>query len=128
MILQVSMLDILNPAIALADKGFPVHPVAADMWKKGEKCLLHNKFGRDMLLEGRAPRAGEIMRMPFLAQTFQVHTEKWKRLVLNFLKKYSSPDLFLLWLVWHFFASFGLGGLRKLIVLVELKETIDNFI
>ena len=66
------MLDILDPAITLADRGFPVHPVAAEMWKKGENCLLRNKFGYDMLLDGRAPKAGEIMRMPFLAQTLQV--------------------------------------------------------
>ena len=74
--LQISLLEILEPAIVLAEKGFPVHPIAAEFWKRGEQCLLHNKFGRDMLLDGRAPRAGEIMRMPYLAQTFRVRTRK----------------------------------------------------
>jgi len=31
-----------------------------------------NVHGRDLLIKGRAPRHGEIMRMPHLAQTMRV--------------------------------------------------------
>lgn len=66
--------DILQPAIDLAKHGFPVHPVAAHFWNAGCSCLKNprNKHGSDLLLNGEAPRAGDIMKMPLLASTFEV--------------------------------------------------------
>ena len=75
--LQLSMLDILKPAIELAEGGFPVGPVVSVQWKRGLSQIMRdgNPHGRDMLYDGtRAPHPGEIMRMPHLADTFKVWT------------------------------------------------------
>lgn len=71
---QLSLLDILQPAITLAEEGYPVAPLTSLYWERSCLDLLvpSNKHGRDMLLGGRAPKAGEIMRMPYLANTFKV--------------------------------------------------------
>jgi len=72
---QLSLKDLLQPAIDLAKQGFPVHPVAAHFWGKGCFCLKDpaNKHGSDMLLNGEPPRAGDVMEMPHLATTFEVN-------------------------------------------------------
>ena len=69
--LQLSLYDVLEPAITLAEEGFPVAPLTSIYWDS-HSCDLANKHGGDMLLEGRVPKAGEIMRMPHLANTFRV--------------------------------------------------------
>lgn len=70
---KVAMIDILQPAIELAKHGFPVHPVAAYFWDKGSSCLKNPKniYGSDLLLRGQAPGAGDVMKMPLLATTFE---------------------------------------------------------
>ena len=75
---QFSLLEILQPAIELAEHGFPVAPVAAHLWGRRSWTLTQpgNAHGTDMLLNGRAPKAGEIMRMPLLAKTFKVKLVK----------------------------------------------------
>ncbi|KAL3877327.1 hypothetical protein ACJMK2_035057 [Sinanodonta woodiana] len=64
---------LLQPAIELAEIGFPVQKITAHFWNAGTELLLDpvNTFGQDMLLNGRAPRQGEIMRLPLLAKTFK---------------------------------------------------------
>ena len=49
-------------------------PITAHLWKAGSGDLLApaNAHGGDMLLGGRAPRAGDVMKMPHLARTFKV--------------------------------------------------------
>ena len=73
---QLSLLEILQPAIDLAENGFPVAPISAYHWEWGAADLMNpkNLYGKDMLLNNRAPRTGEIMRMPILAKTFKVST------------------------------------------------------
>lgn len=68
--------DILQPAIDLATNGFPVSAVAAYHWHEGQDGLLAdgNPHGRTFLLGNRAPHAGEVMRLPMLAETMKV----WK--------------------------------------------------
>jgi len=48
--------------------------VAAHHWKEGIASLINpaNKHGSDMLLDGKAPNAGDVMKMPHLATTFEV--------------------------------------------------------
>ena len=67
--------DILQPAIKLAKDGFPVHIVAAHLWNAGSSCLKDpaNKHGSDLLLNGQAPRPGDVMKMPLLASTYEVN-------------------------------------------------------
>ncbi len=63
---------ILSPAIRLAEEGFPVAPITAHSWARGAKRqLAHAPGGHALLIDGRAPRAGEIFRNPGLARTFR---------------------------------------------------------
>lgn len=66
---------VLAPSIELAEGGFPVHPWSANGWGHPESMALltdpKNPGGKEFLLNGRAPVAGEIMRNPTLAQTFR---------------------------------------------------------
>ncbi|KAK3753829.1 hypothetical protein QZH41_016733 [Actinostola sp. cb2023] len=70
---KLTMQQILQPAINLAEGGFPVHHIAAEMWKTDAMCLQDpaNKYGGDMLLDGQPPEEGDVMNMPHLAQTFK---------------------------------------------------------
>ncbi|KAJ5219747.1 hypothetical protein N7468_008951 [Penicillium chermesinum] len=76
---KLSMKDILDPAIELADSGYPVSEIAAHYWKDYEQSLRDASPNfREMLKRdssapdgARAPRTGEIMTMPTLANTFR---------------------------------------------------------
>ena len=65
------MKQILQPAIDLAEKGYPVHPVCASQWEEGVEQLKLWPNSEEMLLNGKAPKTGEIMKMPYLANTFR---------------------------------------------------------
>ena len=69
---RLTLAEVLQPAIDLAEGGFPVHEVAAHYWAAGASRLLDNEHGKDMLLNGRAPTAGEVMVLPHLANTFKL--------------------------------------------------------
>lgn len=76
---QLSMADVLAPAIRLAEEGFPVAPVAAHFWQRGvERQLSQAPNGDELTIGGRAPRPGEIFRNPGLARTFRVVAEGGK--------------------------------------------------
>ena len=62
---------IFGPAIRLAEDGFAVGPVAANMWNGGAKLLQSVPNGEELLLEGQAPRAGETFRNLNLARTLR---------------------------------------------------------
>lgn len=61
--------QVLEPAIELAEGGFPVSKVTAHLWKAGVPQLLGGGLhGADMLINGtRAPLPGEIFTNPHLA-------------------------------------------------------------
>src|SRR5712672_3067428 len=64
--------ELLEPAIAIAEEGFPVSEVIAWMWQASEPGLAaHPDSARTYLPAGRAPRAGEIFRNPSLAATYR---------------------------------------------------------
>ncbi len=72
--------SVLAPAIRLAEEGFPVAPVAAYFWQRGVEEQLRTALGgREMTIDGRAPRAAEIFRNPGLAATFRAVAEGGKR-------------------------------------------------
>ncbi|WP_321405040.1 gamma-glutamyltransferase family protein [Maridesulfovibrio sp.] len=52
---------VLGPAIRYAMQGFPVSPVTARLWAEGAEILQHSPGGEQLLLQGKAPRCGEIM-------------------------------------------------------------------
>ena len=68
---RVSLAEVLQPAIELAEDGFPVSSLAAKQWAAGEAQLRSGPHFREMMvLDGdryRAPRAGEIFRNAPLA-------------------------------------------------------------
>ena len=69
---SLSMAEILAPAIRLAEAGFPVGPITAYFWQRGAEAQLRTALnGRELTLDGRAPKAGELFRNPNLAGTFR---------------------------------------------------------
>jgi gamma-glutamyltranspeptidase/glutathione hydrolase len=68
----ISLADALAPAIEAAGRGFAVAPRVAHDWKGLEAKIALNEGARQhLLLGGRAPRTGEIMRFPALARTLE---------------------------------------------------------
>ena len=64
--------EVLAPAAEMAERGYPVAPQTARWWKNGaERQLAGRRHGGELLLEGRAPRAGEVMRIPTLARSLR---------------------------------------------------------
>jgi len=64
--------DVLAPAIAYAEEGFPVSPIIARRWSElVGKMSGDAEAARVYLPAGRSPRAGEIFRNPDLAATLR---------------------------------------------------------
>ncbi len=63
--------DVLTPAIELAEDGFPIAPITSFFWQRGVKQLNNGPHADELLINGRAPKPGEIMKNPFLANTFR---------------------------------------------------------
>jgi gamma-glutamyltranspeptidase / glutathione hydrolase len=60
--------EILKPAIQYAEQGFPVTPIIAHEWREHETILPSTPY----LIDGHAPRAGEVFKNPELAQTLRL--------------------------------------------------------
>ncbi|SFE99143.1 gamma-glutamyltransferase [Alteribacillus iranensis] len=68
----MSFEEVLQPAIDYAERGFPVSEIIASQWNRGTSLLQETKEARDTyLIEGKAPREGEIFKNPKLARTLQ---------------------------------------------------------
>lgn len=75
----MTMSTILEPAIKLAERGFPVAPLTAHFWKNGvNRQLKTSPGGRELTINGHAPQPGEIFRNPTLARTFRTIAEQGK--------------------------------------------------
>ena len=61
----------LQPAIDYAANGYPVSEIIAFQWGNAQDRLKKLPSGSELLLNGHAPKRGETMRMPELAQTLQ---------------------------------------------------------
>ncbi|WPB56060.1 gamma-glutamyltransferase family protein [Xylophilus sp. GOD-11R] len=61
--------DLFRDAIRHARDGFPVSPVIARQWKQAVADLGHQPGFGAFTIDGRAPEAGEIWRMPDQADT-----------------------------------------------------------
>lgn len=68
----------LAPAIRLAEQGFPVAAVTAHFWGRSTERLRSAPGGDALLLDGRAPKRGEIFRNPGLARTLRLVAEGGK--------------------------------------------------
>ena len=73
--------QVLQPAIDLAEKGFPLSERGAGYIAGSTKILKYPTTTRIYLPNGRAPKAGEILRNPDLARTLKklVEAEKERR-------------------------------------------------
>ena len=70
---------VLTPAVRLAEEGFPVAPITAYFWQRGaERQLAQAPGGRELTIDGRGPRPGEIFRNPGLARTLRTVAEGGK--------------------------------------------------
>jgi gamma-glutamyltranspeptidase/glutathione hydrolase len=64
---------VLEPAIGYAERGYPVPEKMADQWQMGEALLGSTpEAAAQYLIDGKAPRAGQVMRLPHLARTLRV--------------------------------------------------------
>jgi gamma-glutamyltranspeptidase/glutathione hydrolase len=62
---------LLEPSIRYAEDGFPVTEVIAGYWRTAEKKLAARPdAARTYLIDGRAPRPGEVFKNPHLAKTY----------------------------------------------------------
>jgi gamma-glutamyltranspeptidase/glutathione hydrolase len=72
--------DLLAPAIRLAEQGFPVAPLTAYFWQRGAgRQLAEALNGRELTIDGRGPRPGELFRNPGLARTLRAVAEGGRR-------------------------------------------------
>ena len=67
--------ELLAPAVALACEGFVVSEVIAAAWRDAEPKLKRLPSGGELLRRGRAPRFGEVMRLPALGATLRTIAE-----------------------------------------------------
>lgn len=82
---RMTLADVLQPDIRTAEEGYPVTEIIANGWKTQEKKLRRDTdwqsgdldngplqpSGHELLIIGRAPRMGEVMRIPGLAETMR---------------------------------------------------------
>jgi gamma-glutamyltranspeptidase/glutathione hydrolase len=75
---KLSMKEVLTPAIEIAEGGFPVSPLTARAWANGVPFLKSGPYGDELLIRGRAPGAGEVMKNPTLAASMREVIEHGK--------------------------------------------------
>ena len=68
---RLTLGEVLQPAIRYAKEGFPVSEVIATYWRGAERLFETPHAREAYLLEDRAPRTGEMMRLPRLGETFE---------------------------------------------------------
>jgi len=66
---------LLQPAIKYAEEGFPVSDIISFQWSKMVEMLSRLPSGQEMLLNGKAPKHGEMMRIPTLGRTLRAVAE-----------------------------------------------------
>lgn len=63
--------QVAAPAAELAARGYPVAPITARLWRAAAGQLQAARGGAELLAQGRAPRAGEVVRIPTLAASLR---------------------------------------------------------
>ena len=73
--------QVLAPAIRLAEEGFPVAPLTSYFWSSAaERGQLKTALnGRELTLDGRGPKPGEIFQNPGLVRTLKRIAEGGKK-------------------------------------------------
>ncbi|XP_077344394.1 glutathione hydrolase-like YwrD proenzyme isoform X1 [Lithobates pipiens] len=78
---KLTLAEILQPAIELAESGFPVSEVSAFQWNAAANKLqaANNRYGTELLIDGQAPDHGQLFRNPSLANTFKALSKLGKK-------------------------------------------------
>ncbi|KAJ3136733.1 hypothetical protein HK100_001435 [Physocladia obscura] len=77
---RLSLADILAPAIRLAEDGYPVSELTAFFWGRSEaRILAASPNGKEILRNGKAPKAGEIIKLTNMGKTFRLLAEHGKK-------------------------------------------------
>ena len=67
-----SLEELLQPAILYAEDGYAVTPVVSKAWQNNAAVLAtHAESRRDFLVDGHAPMAGSVHRLPRLAESLR---------------------------------------------------------
>ena len=66
---------VLGPAIEYAEDGYPVSDIISWAWAGASPSLRQAPSGAELLSDGRAPRHGEVMRLPELGMTLRAIAE-----------------------------------------------------
>ncbi len=73
---RLTLAEALAPAIRTAAEGYPVSELIAAAWRASAPLLARQPAARQhFLAKGRAPRAGEIVRLPALARSLAAVAE-----------------------------------------------------
>jgi gamma-glutamyltranspeptidase / glutathione hydrolase len=74
---KLPMQRLLAPAIQYAEDGFPVSEIIAGQWQRNEAILRETPDASwTYLIDGRAPRHGEVFRNPALARSLRLISEQ----------------------------------------------------
>jgi len=70
---KLPLADLLAPAIFYAEDGFPVTDVISEAWAgQVNKLAADANAAKTYLMNGRAPRAGEVFKNPLLAESLRL--------------------------------------------------------
>ncbi|NPV67555.1 MAG: gamma-glutamyltransferase family protein [Anaerolineae bacterium] len=72
---RMTLADVLQSAIRYAERGYPVSPIIAHSWERCTSAFRAEDLPHDFLPEGRAPRPGDVVRLPALARTLRAIAE-----------------------------------------------------
>jgi len=72
---SMPLAHVLGPAIEYAEEGYPVSDLISWLWAAGVEQLSRHPSGAELMLDGRAPKHGEVVRLPELARTLRAIAE-----------------------------------------------------
>jgi gamma-glutamyltranspeptidase/glutathione hydrolase len=72
---NMSLKDVLAPAIEYAQNGFPVSEVIGGRWSEMLPKLRSRPSGTEFLVDGRSPRPSEVIKFPELAKSLAAVAE-----------------------------------------------------
>jgi gamma-glutamyltranspeptidase/glutathione hydrolase len=72
---SMPLAHVLKPAIEYAEEGYPVSDMNSWLWATEVDKLSQRPSGAELMLDGRAPRHGEIVHLPELGRTLRTIAE-----------------------------------------------------
>ncbi|KAJ1770956.1 hypothetical protein IW140_004131 [Coemansia sp. RSA 1813] len=77
---RVALGDILAPAVALADEGFPVSELTSPFWRDSADLLrTASPNGNELLVDGEGPQTGQVFCNAAMAHTLRLVADGGKR-------------------------------------------------